>query len=469
MQILSIAPNEVLTGLPRRAGDRWVFAIRSHGDDPLERNVDDPFPVWKPRGRLVSVDACGDDPQTIVDDVLAWSRHHTDHGTLWLACSQDTGQLWRFDPMAQEPLQSFGLVGRDMSQDGEAAYKCHEVLVTNDAVILRRPNKDGVASLVRVALSDHGPDADEVLGDGRWLGTSGTPAEASAVLVWKADGSVVSIDIGTGVSSVVVVTTADQSAALYAGRYIGVLDPPPTSSLRLHDLRTGAQLDVHSRAAPIFLPSVSRKWEVEQNEGLLRLQDDDGSHRLMWLPEMEIQAVGGTLTAATRVGADAVVFWVRTDDGTWDTYTIDAPGAEPRLLLEGAGPPASVDTSGIIAPDTAHPYLGGNAPAPHTETSVDWLSLPLDGSEGSVVVHDVFDPRRLTGGDWVTVRGYGEALGELLVVDADGNALGRVDRDVSPALEPWRDRSDDAFAPQDGVMYFVGDEARRGLWYAEPE
>ena len=82
----------------------------------------------------------------------------------------------------------------------------------------------------------------------------------------------------------------------------------------------------------------------------------------------------------------------------------------------------------------------------------------------------MFDPRPLTTGAWATVRDFdATGAGSLVIVDEAGEALGIVDDGVTPSLSPWIPPGAGSLVESDGVVYFVEDEPRRGLWYAEPQ
>ncbi|MEM6995439.1 MAG: hypothetical protein AAF721_33325, partial [Myxococcota bacterium] len=351
IQLLALGPDETVRTHPKRAGDRWVFAVHDIVEDGALSTPTGNVADWS-GARIMSVDACGEDLQTILPGAAHFDRHEVNGTEVWLGCVYETSELFVLDPTSQQPPRSLGrvAVAAGAADLHPLPTPCAPRMFADGAVILQRPGDEDQGPIVRIALSEDGPEAEVVLGHGHWLGGPRTATDLSEVFVEAPDGSVVALDVQGGPSEIVLQLEPDQYVRWYADGILGVHDRE-TLALRLYDRRTGAHLDVPP--VPGDRAVVQLSDYVSPDRALLRRASGEDV-LLVWLPELTTQTLEGAWQGGTRVGATAAVVSRMAGD-VHDLYVIDAPGSEPRRLLAGSGGPSWFRTQDIIAPDRPQP------------------------------------------------------------------------------------------------------------------
>ena len=153
-------------------------------------------------------------------------------------------------------------------------------------------------------------------------------------------------------------------------------------------------------------------------------------------------------------------------------YVVDGPDQAPRPLITDAGEVAWLRPDALVLPEQSPIYYGLDGGPPVTDSLVDYLLVPFDGSPPTTLVQDVFIPRALAGARWAAVRNYAnEGVGDLTMLDPDGSSLGTIDTDVYPYLSLLAGEGIDPTEPSQTILYQVRDpqHERTGVWSATVE
>lgn len=452
IQLVAIEANETIDGAPTPAGDRWLVTVREDDD-----------------ARIVSFDACGD-ARVVASHASLVSRvdpNGNDDG-VWLACNETLGEVLSFDPAGDREPVSLGRIAADWWSDQTPHYTCRNLVVADDVVVMPRPREPAAdagtteaVSIVAVPLDEGIPGARE-LAVGTWVTQGPTQSRPDGVFVRDKD-MIVAVEIATGAREEVTVVDPADDVRVLDQRFV-VLDSRE-AGVRVRDRQTGLE---RALSVPPSEPYEGWVESLGFSSRMVRL-GNAGATAMLWLPHMELQLIEGRWHHVLPFGEGVLAGSDLGEDG-WAVAVVDRPGADPRPLVTGVDNRwrRSADGTAVVVADrpfTPRPLDG----MPPLETRTNLLSVPLDGSMPTTLVHDVFDPRPLTTGEWATVRGFdGTGVGSLVLVDDAGEALGVIDDGVVPLLSSWIAPTE-SLVESDGVVYFVEDEERHGLWYAEPE
>jgi len=472
---MPLASNETVLAHPERVGDRWLFSVLEYAGDPsyppaagLEHAIVDM--------RTVSVDSCGEDPRTVVEGA-AWPIRHSEvteddeSPAVWLACSMHTGELWWFDPTGESPAISLGLTGgtRVLQENGpgsfESFHRCDSVLIIDDSVVVQRPDQGAGPWIERIDL-DEGLGAERLANgtfvDAYWDG--GTPE----VFVMDEALGLLAVDTDTGESEVLA-EPGVSDPTVEDGRYVTWRPASGANETVIVDRETGEQIEVADppRAqAPDGSPDFLVTW---RGDGVWALNTTSSSV-LVWLETMQSQSLDTSGWAYVGRTEGRGVVLGRESGSRHSYYVVDGPGQEPRPLIVDVGKEVWLRPDALIVPKDPPLLYGADASPPLSDSLIDYLLVPLDGSPPTTLVRDVFIPLALTNDRWAAVQGYAnDGVGDLLMLDPDGGSLGRIDTDVYPYLSLFAGQGVDPHDPTDSILYQVRDPAgeRTGIWFAQ--
>lgn len=416
--------------------DRWLIEVETYDEivlDPPALGEILPQPVGS---RLVSVDACGGDPRELLSSRAAVARHGPVEDSIWLACTV-VPQLVALDPYGEQSPRVL-------------ANGCPTHAVLGHDVVFEQPDAN-LQPMVFVVALDEGGETPQLLADGRFAGAWAHPdGPREAFVRFGAD--LLAIDLDTDQTETIAVLEPLDNAWVDGGRYIRITEADEPDFV-LVDRETGREIDVD---APPEVDAEGRNigtlWRSSPD--LLSLRRAGGT-MAVWLPELTTHRTDDDWTSVERVG-DRLAFTVFEDYHGLDLYALDGPDASPRMLRSRVG--AVLGYEGESALMMEHPVK--------TFEPQDLLSVPLDGSTPTIVAHQLAHHRRLTDGRWATTRRNDlDEPATLLVVDADGDPLGRIDDDAVPGIGPGPDP--DPTVASEALIYMVRGPDRRGLWYAE--
>lgn len=463
IRLLSVADHERVAARTVRAGDRWVAEIDVYAGDAVSPSTLPGLP--DPETHLVSVDACGEDRQTLATK-LFWSRRSGGGETpVWLGCERETHELLWIEPSGPagpaDPgrRRSLGPSGDPMDpfapfEPDTSFSECGRWLRIDRDIWVERPASGGLPTIAHLSVPADGGDPieHEVL-DARWIDGRAPddpddPDDGPPELFVRVGTEVRAIDLASGTEEVLLEVDSLQDVRVIQGRYIRITDLA-SPALQIVDRDTGRMLE----------GEVTGSEGAETTEGWssvagLMLRATGSSATLVWLPELELQDLPGLWGQPRRLDDGRVVLAQPLADSI---HVLDGPGATPRLVVDDLHRYYGVVDDAILG-------LVGNP-----EDTLDLVSFPLDGSGSRVLARNVDGVQAVTGDRWATMRDETADGAELLLVDADGTDLGRVDTHTAARFGPTYAQDAGRFEPVPWLAWVVDRRGRRGLYYAELE
>lgn len=454
IRLMSVADHERIAARTVRAGDRWVAEIDVYAGDAVSPSSLPGLP--DPETHLVSVDACGEDRQTLATKLFWTRRSGVGEASVWLGCERQTHELLWIEPTAPVPRRSLGPSGDPM--DPFAAFEpqtslseCGRWLRIDRHIWVERPDIAGLPSIAHLSVPADGGDPieHEVL-DARWIDGRAPDDldDGPPELFVRVGTEVRALDLPSGTEEVLLEVDPLQDVRVIQGRYIRITDLASTA-LQIVDRDTGRMLE-----GEVAGPDGGNTGQGWSSVAGLMLRSTGNSATVVWLPELELQELAGPWAQPHRLDDGRLVLAQPLADSI---HVLDGPGATPRLVV-----------------DDLHRYYGvvndailGLVGSP--EDPLDLVSFPLDGSGPRVLARNVDGVQAVIGDRWATMRDETADGAELLLVDADGTDLGRVDTHTAARFGPTYAQDAGRFDPVPWLAWVVDRRGRRGLYYAELE
>ena len=453
IRVLSVSDNERVVSRTRRYGERWVVEIDVYTGDAVDAGNTNNLP--DPETRVVSVDACGDDRQVHASGLLWARRDGTGQDAVWLGCEQQTRELLWIDPQRPPARRSLGPSGDpndpfEAFESGDPFFECGRWLRLDRDIWVERPTMAGLSSIARMSVPSDGEPVEHEVIDGQWVGTW-APEDGAAQLFLR-DGTEIRVrETDGGEETLVVEVDTFEEANVVQGRYVRITDLV-SPALRVFDRQTGNEIE--TEVSPGGPGAAGDGWS--STDGVM-LRSGGSSTTLVWLPELEAQELPGAWQQPRRLEDGRVVLLSLSFDGP-SIHLIAGPGATPMLLADDIDRYYGVFDDAVL----------GLAARP--ENTFDFVSIPLDGSSPQVLVPTVQGVQAVTGGRWATMRDVSsKQTAELLLVDGDGEDVGRVDTDTALRFGPTFAQTVGRFEATDWLAWVVDRRGRRGLYYAELE
>ncbi len=461
LQLLALDEPDVVSASPHRvarARDRWVVGVHERGEIPSETR----------RKRVVAVDACGGEPEVLVDGydaVLAPPEPHL----AWFACSYvgwlEEAMVW-IDPEGAAPAVSIGAEGCQLAWIG-------------DDVVFSRLVSDGSSDLVAARLDLEGKVATEnVLVENvrSWTHrTADVPSAPSRYFVENvhvaaeptgriyavaADGVLFDIDVparaltpigqlsGTVRADGDLVVTRDSDLTM-------VLDRQRATTIELSDERSGVD------SVPSFGPGAIT---------VTRSSTADGNSRALTLGDMLVHSLPSSLLHPIGMLTDGRIAFSGSDRRGQGllVWLPDNPVYRSERAELFAGPTLTTwqdgDLWAVVSREPA--ALDGSL---DPEATFDLMRFDNPSLAATLVLEDVYEPLPLPGDRWATVRTTSGDVGSLVVLHA-GQVEGElIDEDVQRGFAafaggPSRVVDEDESAST--LIYMVSEGTDRGLWIA---
>ena len=419
--MLSIDDNERIVSRTVRAGGRWVAEVDVYVDDATNTATLGALP--EPEGQLVSVDECGGDRRVLATDLL-WARHTgADEDSVWIGCEQQTRELsWvDLDPDLGGPARSLGPSGDPMDPfeglgPAEPYFECGRWLRVDREIWLERPTSGGLPTIAHLTVPIGGDPIEQEVLEARWIDARdpGDADEGPPELFVRVGTELRALDLSAGTEEVLLEVDTLEEVRVAQGRYIRITDLVSTA-FRIVDRDTGRV--VEGDVSETEASHAGEGWST--GPGMMVRRDTVST--AVWLPELEVDTLFGPWSQPRRLDDGRVVLFSEADSSI---HVLDGPGTAPRkitgILVRYYG---IVDEAavGIVA---------------RPEVGLDLVAYPLDGSGERLLAHRVDGVQAVIGDRWATMRDGSSDGGELLLIDADGTDLGRVDTDVAMRFGP---------------------------------
>ena len=345
------------------------------------------------------------------------------------------------DPM--DPFAAF--------ESGDPFSECGRWLRIDRDVWVERPANGGLPSIAHLSVpADGGDPIEHEVRQARWIDAHVPDSDdAPPELFVRIGTEVRALDLRSGAEQVMLEVDALEDVRVVGGRYLRITDLASTA-WRIVDRETERVLE--GQVAEAEAGDAGQGWSSAAGV----MVRSGSASVVVWLPELELQELSGPWGQQRRLDDGRVVL-TRGAGPLPSVHVLDQAGAAPRLVVENLTRYYGVVDDAVL----------GLVAGP--DGTLDLVSFPLDGSGHRRLARNVDGVQAVTGDRWATMRDETSNGAELLLVDADGIDVGRVDTDTAVRFGPTFAQDAGRFEPTPWLAWVVDRRGRRGLYYAELE